>query len=236
MVEQLPNVTQFFAAHLPVVVEPVIEVPKLIIEDIPPRTSVREPQLAEQLLEVLTEPVYLLMVLASKVFSRRELCGLLSGQGSTASGSGFLEEVLDNPVPQGRGGGGARGGLQGSRARQNSTAADVEQIVDVPARRGLPDFLPGQSSTASSSSRLRDDADVGFQVGFRTFPRRKKCEVGSALGVGTAPRVEPIHELMWTLMGRRWWMMRMGTRGGSRVLVGGCLLGSSRTVWWDAPG
>ena len=28
---------------------------------------------------------------------------------------------------------------------------------------------------------------------FRTFPRGKKCDVGSALGVGTAPRVEPIH-------------------------------------------
>ena len=73
-----------------------------------------------------TEPVYVLMVLASKVFSRREHSGLLSGQGSTASESGFLEEVVGNPVPQGRGGGGARGGLQDSRARQNSTAADVE--------------------------------------------------------------------------------------------------------------
>ena len=29
---------------------------------------------------------------------------------------------------------------------------------------------------------------------FRTFPQnKKKCEVGLALGVGTAPRVEPIH-------------------------------------------
>ena len=129
------------------------------------------------------------MVLASKVFSRRELRGLLSGQGSKASGS----RVVDNPVPQGRGGIGASGGLQGSRARQNSTA-NLEQIVDIPARRGLPDFLPGQSSTASSSSRLRDDADEAFTGVFSHFsPFEKKCEVGFALGVGTALRVEPIH-------------------------------------------
>ena len=187
MVEQLPNVTQFFAAHLPVVAEPVIEVPMILPDRVPQRVVERPPpQMAEQL-----EPAYVLAVLASMVFSRRELLGLLPGQGSTASGSRFLEEVADNPVPQGRRRCG--GGLQGSRARQNSTAADVEQIVDIPARRGVPDFLPHQSSTASSSSRLRDDADEGFQVVFQTFPRRKKCEVGFALGVGTAPRVEPIH-------------------------------------------
>ena len=59
-----------------------------------------------------TEPVYVLMVLASKVYSGRELSHPLPGQGSTASGSG-LEEVVDNPVPQGRR---RRGrGLQGLR-------------------------------------------------------------------------------------------------------------------------
>ena len=189
MVEQLPNVTQFFAAHVPVFAELVIEVPKILPDRVPQRiVERRPPQMAEQLVEVPTEPVYVLMVLASKVFSRRELSGFLSGQGSTASGSRFLEEVVDNPVPQGR------GGLQGSRARQNSTATDVEQIVDIPARRGLPDFLPGQSSTATSSSRLPDDADEGFQGFFALFPVGKKCEVGSALGVGTASRVEPIHK------------------------------------------
>ena len=47
-----------------------------------------------------TEPVYVAMVLASKVYSRREIRRILSGLGSTASGS----RVVDNPVPQGRGG------------------------------------------------------------------------------------------------------------------------------------
>ena len=69
--------------------------------------------------------------------------------------------------------GGARGGLQGSLPVQNS-AAVVEQIVDIPARRGLPDFLPGQGSSSSSSSRLRDDADDDFTGFFALFPVVKK--------------------------------------------------------------
>ena len=102
VVEQLPNIVQFFAAHLPVVAELVIEVPKILPDRVPQRiVERRPPQMAEQLVEVLTEPVYVLMVLASTVYSWRELSPLLSAQGSTASGSG-LEEVVDNPVPQGR--------------------------------------------------------------------------------------------------------------------------------------
>ena len=135
----------------------VIAVPLISFDFVPQRSAVRRPKKAEQLVEVPTEPGYALAVVASKVFSRRELRGILSGQGSTSSGSELCEQTVDNPVPQGRLGGG--GGLQGSRARQGSTAADVEQIIDFPARRGLQGFLPGQGSTASSS---------------RTFPRPKK--------------------------------------------------------------
>ena len=39
MVEQLPNVVQFFATHLPVVVEPVIEVPNILPFDVLVRTG-----------------------------------------------------------------------------------------------------------------------------------------------------------------------------------------------------
>ena len=84
-------------------------------------------------------------------------------------GSSFLSRSLT--IQFLRIGGGV--GLQGSRARQNSTAADVEQIVDRPARGGLRGFLPGQVSTAATSSRLLDDKD-GIQGVFRTFPRPKK--------------------------------------------------------------
>ena len=72
----------------------VIEVPKIFPDSVPQRlVESRPPQMAEQLVEVPTEPGYALAVLAAKVFSKRELLGFLSGNGSTASGSRFLEEV-----------------------------------------------------------------------------------------------------------------------------------------------
>ena len=46
MGEQLVDVLRFFEALIPVA-EQVIDVPKIIIERIPPRTLVREPQLVE---------------------------------------------------------------------------------------------------------------------------------------------------------------------------------------------
>ena len=58
----------------------VIEVPKIFLDSVPQRlVESRPPQMAEQLVEVPTEPVYVLMLLASKVFSRRGLSRLLSG-------------------------------------------------------------------------------------------------------------------------------------------------------------
>ena len=53
MVEQLVDVLRFVDALVPVA-EQVIEVPKIILENIPVPTLVREPQLAEQLVEVPT--------------------------------------------------------------------------------------------------------------------------------------------------------------------------------------
>ena len=61
---------------------------------------------------------------------------------------------------------------------------------------GLQDFRPGQSSSSSSHvpARAYDALDAPGDGFFRTFPKnKKKCEVGFALGVGTTPRVEPIH-------------------------------------------
>ena len=144
-------------------------VPKFSLDRVPQRSDLPVLQTAEQFVEVPTNPGYTLAVVASKLCSRREIRRILSGLGSTASGFG---QVVDNPVPQGRGGGGARGGLQGSRAGQNSPAY-LEQIVDIPARGGLQGFLPGQGS---SSRRFLHDEDEGFQWVFRTFPRPKKCE------------------------------------------------------------
>ena len=156
-------------------------------------------------MEVPTQPLYVAMVLASKVYSRRELRRIIAemeGRGGGGARGGLqgsragqnttanLEQIVENPVPQDRGGGTARGGLQSSLPEQNS-AAVVEQIVDIPARRGLPEFLLGQGSS-SSSSRLRDDADEDFTGGFRTFPRSKKsAKLGSHSGSELPPEPSP---------------------------------------------
>ena len=87
MVDQLPNVVQFLAAQLLVVAEPVIEVPKILPHDVPPRRWCRDTQLVEQLVEVPT-PVSFSSLLQRTV-----------------------EQHVDNPVPGG--GGGPSSGLQG---------------------------------------------------------------------------------------------------------------------------
>ena len=62
MEEQL--LLDVFRPHDREVPELVIEVPKIICEDIPSRSSVPEPQLAEQLVEVPTDRVHALAVVA----------------------------------------------------------------------------------------------------------------------------------------------------------------------------
>ena len=93
-----------------------------------------------------------------------------------------VEQIKDIPVP-GRGGGGARGGLQGFLPRTGvSTACSdaVEQIMltflfqVVVLAEVFQISLPGHVSSASSSRRLHDHADEGIQEGFLTFPQSKK--------------------------------------------------------------
>ena len=62
-VEQLPDVLHFFDTLTPDP-EQVIEVPKIFPEDIPMRNSLRDTQLAEQLVDVPTNPGYALAVVA----------------------------------------------------------------------------------------------------------------------------------------------------------------------------
>ena len=98
MVEQLPNIVQFFAALSPVP-EQVVEVPKIFLDRTPQRLGdhLRQSQMVEQLVHVPTVVSY------------------SSLQQLTA------EQIVDIPVP-GRDGGGARGGLQGF-AGPGSTAS-----------------------------------------------------------------------------------------------------------------
>ena len=208
--DQLPDILSFFDALMPDP-EQAIEVPKILLDDVPMRAAERDTQLEEQLVEVPTDPGYALAVVASKLCSRRKLRRVLSqgrggggargglqgsraGQDSTA----YLEQIVEIPVPQDRREGG--GGLQSSLPVQNS-AAVVEQIVDIPARRGLPDFLLGQGS-ASSSSRLHDVADEDFTGFFALFTVRKKVRSWARpRGRNCSPsRAHPRGELLRTGM------------------------------------
>ena len=69
----------------------------------------------------------------------------------------FWEQFVDIPVPHGHGGRAGRGGLQVFSQGQNSAAfSGVEHVdIPVPLRGGLQGSRPGQGSTASSSHSPR---------------------------------------------------------------------------------
>ena len=175
MVEQLPDVLSFFRALSPDP-EQVIEVPKILPEDVPFRSVLRDTQLAEQLVEVPT-------IISFSSLQR------------------IVEQNVDIPVP---GRGGRIAGLQGFLPGQSSTALPfeeriskriVEQNVDFPVGGGLQDFLPGQSSSSSSHvparvSEALDEPGEGF---FRTFPQNKKSAklLGSHSGSELLPESSP---------------------------------------------
>ena len=140
MVEQLLNLAHFLDTPLPDP-EQVIEVPKILSDDVPMRALVRETQLAEQLVEVPTIVSWSLLQLITK-------------------------QNVDIPVP-GRGEG--ISGLQG--------------------------FLPGQSSSASSSSPAGVHGSAvwpgeGFFF-FALFPERKSAKIGSHSGSDLLPESCP---------------------------------------------
>ena len=94
LVEQLADIMRFFDTLLPVP-EQVIEVPKILLDDVPVRTAVRVTQLAEQLVEVPTIVSY-------------------------SSLQRTIEQHIDIPVP---GRGGRISGLQGFPPIVSSSAA-----------------------------------------------------------------------------------------------------------------
>ena len=138
MVEQLPDVLQFFATCLPVVAEQVIDVLKISLDRIQQRLGdcLRQPQMADQLVEVPT--IISFSTLRGLVEQNVDipvqrgggssLQGLRPGQGSTAR---TVEQTVDIPVPHSRGGRAGHGGLQGVSQGQGSTARIVEQTVDI---------------------------------------------------------------------------------------------------------
>ena len=144
MVDQLPDIEQFFAALSPDP-EQVIEVPKILPLDVPMRAALRVTQLVEQLVEVPTTVSY-------------------------SSLQRTVEQHVDIPVP---GGGGSVSSLHGFLPRQRSTASPsrkriseriVEQIVDPVSRGGLHG-----SSSSHSPAGDEERADDAWQRGFSHF-------------------------------------------------------------------
>ena len=208
---------QILDASVPQTVEPhpeqAIEVPKILLDDVPMRAAERDTQLGEQLVEVPTQPRYVALVLASKVHSMREIRRILQGLDPWGRGGGgargglqssrsgqnsteYLDQIVENPVPQVRREG--RGGLQGSLPVQNS-AAVVEQIVDIPARRGLlvRDMVLLPHRVVCMTMRMRI-----LQGFFALFPVRKKVRSWARTrGRHCSPsRAHPRGELMRTGM------------------------------------
>ena len=94
MVEQLPDVLKFFD-RLSTVPEQVIEVPKIIPEDVPVRAVLRATQLAEQLAEVPTIISFPTVVLFRAVMAHRTVeqnvdISAVGGSGTGGGPSGFL--------------------------------------------------------------------------------------------------------------------------------------------------
>ena len=125
------------APHDIQVPEQVVEVPKIHIDELSMRTPVREPQLAEQLVEVPT----LLSVAFLQQRTAEQLAsipvprgghgqGSLPGQSTTATAS----QIVDIPFS---------GGPHGFLPRQGPAASVAENVV-IPPGGGLQDFLSGQ--------------------------------------------------------------------------------------------
>ena len=155
MVDQLLSFLTALDSFVP---EQVVDVPKISCSPCPSRSRVPEPQSAEQLVEVPTvlSPTRIALQIA--------------------------EQVVDTPVPRGRG--------QGSLPGQSSVASHssgkriseqtVEQIVDFP-------FSVGGLGQGSSSSA--GPADEDFTKVFRTFPRDKKVRLPQPSRVRACPPV-----------------------------------------------
>ena len=178
MVEQLPDVMRFFDFLLPDP-EQVIEVPKILLDEVPMRTVVRDTQLAEQPAEVPTILYFLKQRIPEQIVDTPVPYG---GRGVSGGLQGFLpghvEQTVDFPAPCS-----SVRRLQGFLPEQSSTVTssssseriserNVEQIaVSRGFGEGLQDFLPGQSSSSSSHgpARIAETLDEPGEGGFSHF-------------------------------------------------------------------
>ena len=92
----------------------VLAVPKISMGCTPQRSAVRRTKMAEQLMYVPTEPGYALAVIATKALGWRAAAAL-------------AEQIVDNPVPQGRRGGGRRSSSFSIRTEFSSIDCGAER-------------------------------------------------------------------------------------------------------------
>ena len=183
--------------------EQVIEVPKILPEDVPMHAVLRDPQLAEQVVEVPTIVSNSILLSLQAILEHNADIPVVGGSGAGGGLSGFLpgqhyymtaEQIVDNPVPRP----GGAGGLQGFLPQQSSTAF-LEQIAEFPDPvGGLQDFQPVQGSAASSSVSP-GQAGEGF---FSHFSHRKKVRRSRAPSCRNwvRTRAHGPHELSWGLV------------------------------------
>ena len=153
MVEHLLDVLQFFATCLPVVAEQVIDVPKISFEGIPMRTPVREPQLAEQLVEVPTILNFLKQtvdILVPRGRGRR-LQGFLTEQSSTAS---VAVQNVDIPVP----GRGRQGSGPGQVSAASSSFSRSPAVLD-DAEEAFEGVFPRREKSARVAGQVSAQLD-----------------------------------------------------------------------------
>ena len=164
---------RFFDTLMPVP-EQVIEVPKILPVDVPMRTTVREPQLVEQLVEV---PTIVSFSSFQRTVEQNVDIPVVGGSGTGGGLSGFLpgqnysvtaEQIVYNPVPRRS----FSGDLQGFPPGQSSSKRTANRIADIPVPSGGPRDFPQNLHRAGVSSDLPDEANQGFF--FCTFPRGKK--------------------------------------------------------------
>ena len=173
VVENVTDTLRFL--DLPIA-EQVIEVPKISCSPCPSRSPFPEPQSAEQLVEVPT-------VLSPTCIALQ-----------------IAEQIVDTPVPGGRG----QGRVQGFLPRQSSTATPsaeeriseriVEQFSPSSAKRTserIEEQLVGTSpgvGLGQGSSSSAGPADGDFTGGFsHFFPWEKKCACRRESECGAAP-------------------------------------------------
>ena len=125
MVEQLPDILHFLRALSPDP-ERAVEVPKILPVDVPLRTSVREPQLVEQLFEVPTIVSFLELNVDIPVVGVSGTGGGLSGFLPGQNYSMTAAQIVDNPVPRP----GVAGDLQGFPPGQSTLKRTANKIAD----------------------------------------------------------------------------------------------------------